>query len=92
MSNFIATLEAQSVEQILNSRCVLSTIEVPLLKQLLNFLACIGALCGILHDGGVDNGTDIDVGDGVTGRHDVVVVDELDEGLDAGPAQEEKPI
>jgi len=78
------------VEQVLHSAGVLAAVDVSLLEKLLDLLAGVGALGGVLHNAGVDNALDVDVRDGVASGHDVVVVDELDKRLDARPEGEKK--
>lgn len=70
-------LEAELLEEPL----VLSSL-VLFFQNLLDFLLHFLLGSSVLQDGGVDGG-EFGV-EGVTGGHDVGVVDDLDEGLDAG--------
>lgn len=79
-------LEAELGVQVLDTAGILgAAVKVAGLERLLESLA--GVLAGVkpLHSSGVDVLLDVHdvVGHGVAGGHDVVVVDELDEGLHA---------
>merc|ERR1740130_1494413 len=70
-------LESQLLEEVLDAVCVLATCDVAALKSLLHFL--LGFVLGVnlLHHRGVHDGAEVDVVDGVTGRLDVVALQDL---------------
>lgn len=82
-SNFDSLgLESQFAVEVLHTCSVLTSVEVSVLKCLLDCLLGLhSSITSLLHGLGLHMSLDINVGDGVTSGHQMIQVDELDERL-----------